>query len=73
MITVESTEEHVRLTIPRAEVSPELLNDLLARLEAESALSQSALTEADADAMAEQSKAAWWDSNKQRLLGSVAK
>ena len=68
MITVETTEAGMRVTIPRDEVPPERLNSFLDWLRLESIAAKSRLTEADADRLAEEAKADWWAANKGRFI-----
>ena len=50
------------------EVPPERLNSFLDWLRFESVAGRSALTEAEAGRLAEESKQSWWDANKERLI-----
>ena len=68
MITVETTEAGMRVTIPREEVPPERLNSFLDWLRLESIAAKCRLTEADADRLAEEAKADWWAANKGRFI-----
>lgn len=68
MITVETTETGVRVTIPRDEVPPDRLNSLLDWLRLEAVTRRSQLTEEQADRLADESKAGWWAANKQRFI-----
>jgi hypothetical protein len=68
MITVETTEAGVRVTVPKDEVPPERLNAFLDWLRFESLARQSHLTEEEADRLAEEAKADWWARNKQRFI-----
>lgn len=67
MITVETTADSTRLTIPRADVPPDRLQPLLDWLRLEAAARRSQLSEAEADRLAEQIKADWWAGNKDRF------
>ena len=51
MISVESTADTIHLRIPRAEVSPERLAQILRGLRLETAVAGSQMTDAQADAM----------------------
>ena len=68
MITVETTEAGVRVTIPRGEVPPERLNTLLDWLRLEAVARHSQLSEPEADRLAEAAKADWWAANKDRFI-----
>jgi hypothetical protein len=68
MITVENTEAGLRVTIPKDEVPPERLNSFLDWLRLEAVARRSALTEGQAGQLADQTKADWWASNKQRFI-----
>lgn len=68
MISVEATAAGIRVTIPKDEVPPERLNSFLDWLRFESVAGRSALTEAEAGRLAEESKQSWWDANKERLI-----
>ena len=69
MITVETTEADVRVTIPKGDVPPGRLNTFLEWLRLESILSSSRLTEEEAGRLAEEIKAGWWAANKDRFIG----
>ncbi len=68
MISVETTAETIHLHIPRAEVSDARLAQILHALRLETAIAGSLLTDAAADAMAEEMKADWWARNEYRFL-----
>lgn len=68
MITVETTDADLRVTIPRDAVPPKRLNALLDWLRFEEIAQRSKLTEADADKLAEELKAGWWAANKNRFI-----
>ena len=68
MIAVETTTTGIRVTIPTGEVDPGELDEVLNWLRMESATRRSAMTEAEADAMAESGKAQWWAENKSRFV-----
>ena len=70
MITVETTDTSVRVTIPKDEVPAERLNTFLDWLRLEAVVSRSTLTEEEAERMAEQVKAGWWAANKGRFIKS---
>ncbi len=68
MISVESTAETIHLRIPRAEVSDARLAQLLRGLRLETAVTGNGMSDAEADAMAEEMKADWWARNQQRFI-----
>lgn len=68
MITIESTEREVRVSIPRDEVDPVRLEHLLRPLRLEAAVAGSRMTDEEADRMAEEMKAQWWAENQHRFL-----
>jgi hypothetical protein len=68
MITVETTAESTRGTIPNDEVPPERLRPFLDWLRLEAITQRSQLSEAEAERMAEEMKADWWAGNKARLI-----
>lgn len=68
MITVETTEQSVRVTIPKGEVPPYRLNRLLDWLRLEAVARRSQLTEEEANRLAEEVKTGWWAANKERVL-----
>lgn len=79
MITVESDEREIRVTIPKPDVDERVLANFLAYLrESGSArrdrrslteiIASSQMTEAQADALADEIKARWWAENKHRFL-----
>ena len=68
MITVETTEAGLRVTIPKGEVPPERLGSFVDWLRLEALASRGDLTETDADRLAEEAKASWWAANKDRFI-----
>ena len=68
MITVETTEADVRVTIPKGDVPAARLNVFLEWLRLESILCSSSLTEEEAGRLAEEIKAGWWAANKDRFI-----
>ena len=68
MITIESTADTIHVHVPRAEVSSERIDQILRNLRLESAVSDNKLTDAAADAMAEEMKADWWAKNHRRFI-----
>jgi len=68
MITIETTEKEIRVSIPRDEVDPVRLDRLLRPFRLEAAVADSGMTDEEADQMAEEMKAKWWAVNKRRFL-----
>lgn len=68
MISVETLDNAIRVTIPKGDVAPDRLNSLLDWLRLEIAARRSALTETAADEIAETGKQAWWTENKNRFI-----
>jgi hypothetical protein len=68
MITVETTETDVRVTIPKDAMPADRLNSFLDWLRLEALTSRSALSDTVADDIAEKLKAEWWASNKDRFV-----
>ena len=68
MITVEATEQAVRVTIPKDEVPVDRLNSFLDWLRLEGVARRSNLDEAEAGRLAEEIKAGWWVANKDRFI-----
>jgi hypothetical protein len=71
MITVEKTDTSVLVTIPKDEIPTERLNFFLDWLRLEAVARHSALSEEEADRIAEQAKASWWAANKARFIKSA--
>ena len=70
MITIESTEKEIRVSIPRDEVDPVQLERMLRPFRFENALAASRMTDEEADCLAEEMKDKWWAENKHRFLPS---
>jgi hypothetical protein len=68
MITVEATNTDVRVTIPKDAVPPRQLNAFVDWLRLEEMAQRSRLTEKDADHLAEEAKASWWTTNKEKFI-----
>jgi hypothetical protein len=68
MITVETTDTAVKVTIPKDSVPPKQLNEFLDWLRLEEIVQRSHLTDADADRIANQIKGEWWAANKDRFI-----
>ena len=67
MITVETTDAAVRVTIPKDSMPARQLNAFLDWLRLEEIAQRSRLTEAEADRIAEKIKAEWWATNKEKF------
>ncbi len=72
MITVETTAQSTRVTIPNDEVPPKRLRPFLDWLRLEATAQHSELKESEADQMAEDLKADWWVRNKARFTDPPA-
>jgi hypothetical protein len=70
MITVESTNTDLRVSIPKDAVPPEQFNAFVDWLRFEEVAQRSRLTEMDADRLAEEAKADWWTANKEKFIPS---
>ena len=68
MITVETTNTGVRVTIPKDEVPADRLNSFLDWLRLEALVRHSRLTEEEAGRLAEDIKRGWWAANKDRFI-----
>ncbi len=71
MITVETTNTDVRVTIPKDAVPPRQLNAFVDWLRLEEIAQRSRLTEKEADHLAEEAKANWWTANKEKFIPST--
>jgi len=67
MITVETTESTVRVTIPKSEVPADRLNWFVDSLRLEAIARRSHLSEDEASHLADEIKAGWWAANKHRF------
>lgn len=67
MITVETTDTDVHVTIPKNEVPAERLNTFLGWLRLEAIARRSDLTEEAASRLADEIKQGWWAANKDRF------
>lgn len=67
MITVESTETEIHVTIPRGEMEPGQIEAILRPFRFASLVAGSAMPKVEAMRMAEESKAAWWEKNQHRF------
>ena len=68
MITVETTNTDVRVTIPKDAVPPRQLNAFVDWLRLEEIAQRSRLTEKEADHLAEEAKDSWWTANKDKFI-----
>lgn len=68
MITVETTDSRVRVTIPNDDVPADRLNSFLNWLRLEAIARRSSLTESEAELLADEIKAGWWAANKDRFI-----
>jgi len=68
MITVETTEASVCVTIPISEVPPDRLNWFVDSLRLEAIVRRSQLTEDEASRLADEIKAGWWTANQHRFI-----
>jgi hypothetical protein len=67
MITVETTEAAVRVTIPKSDVPADRLNWFVDSLRLEAIARKSHLSEDEASHLADEIKAGWWAANKHRF------
>jgi len=72
MITVETTDAAVRVTIPKSEVPTDRLNWFVDSLRLEAIACESHLTEEEASRLADEIKAGWWAANKHRFTKPAA-
>ena len=68
MITVESTESEIHVTIPRDTVDEQSLDTVLRWLEFDGIARTSKMTGDEAFRLSEESKAGWWEQNRHRFL-----
>ena len=68
MITVETMDTSIRVTIPKDEMPPERLNSFLDWLRLEGIARRSNLSEEEAGRLADEIKAGWWAANKNRIV-----
>jgi len=68
MITVEKTQNDVRVTIPKDALPPSQLNAFLDWLRLEEIAQRSHLSDEEANRIAEEIKAEWWAANKDRFI-----
>lgn len=67
MITVESDEREIRVTIPRGELEIAQIEAILRPFRFASLVAGSQMPKAEAGQIAEESKADWWEKNAQRF------
>ncbi len=72
MITVETTDATVRVTIPKSEVSTDRLNWFVDALRLEAIVGRSHLSEGEASHLADEIKAGWWAANRHRFIKPAA-
>jgi hypothetical protein len=68
MITVETTDVAVCVTIPKSDVPADRLKSFLDWLRLEAVARRSNLTEDEAAKLADEIKAGWWAENKNRFI-----
>ncbi len=71
MITVETTDAEVVVTIPKSGVPPDRLNWFLDSLRLEAIARQSRLGEDEAAYLADEIKGGWWAANRDRFIKSA--
>lgn len=71
MITVETTDAAVHVTIPKSEVPADRLNWFVNSLRLEAIARQSQLAEDAAAHLADEIKAGWWVANRDRFIKSA--
>ena len=67
MITVDSTEKEIHVTIPRGEMDPAQIEAILRPFRFTSLVAGSAMSEGEAMRVAEESKADWWEKHGSRF------
>jgi len=67
MITVDSTEKEIHVTIPRGEVDSAQIEGILRPFRFTSLVAGSAMSQGEAMRLAEESKAGWWEKNAHRF------
>lgn len=68
MITVETTDATVRVTISKSDVPTDRLNWFVDSLRLEAIARRSHLTEEEASHLADEVKAGWWAANRHRFI-----
>lgn len=67
MITVESTEKEIHVTIPRGEMDPAQIEAILRPFRFTSLVAGSVMSQGEVLRLAEESKAGWWEKNQERF------
>lgn len=70
MISLETTPDAYLVRIPREEMSPDEVAEMIEWIRVESVARANEVTEAEADALAEEMKADWWAKNEHRFIPS---
>lgn len=68
MITVETTDAAVRVTIPKNSMPAKQLNAFLDWLRLEEIVQHSRLTQEGANELADEIKTEWWKANKDKFI-----
>ena len=71
MITIDATDDAVRVTIPRGEMGLEQIEAILRPFRFASFVANSQLTKEEAMRIAEESKSDWWEKNQHRFGGDA--
>jgi hypothetical protein len=72
MITVETTDSTVLVTIPKSEVPADRLNWFVDALRLEAIARKSHLNENEASRLADEIKAGWWAANRYRFTNLLS-
>lgn len=67
MISIESNEKEVRVTIPRSDINPDELEAALGPLRFASSVLKSQMTKEEAFQLGETVKSEWWKKNQDRF------
>ena len=67
MITVESDDREIRVTIPRGDLEIAQVEAILRPFRFASLVADSQMSRAEATQIAEDSKAGWWEKNEKRF------
>ena len=67
MISIESNEKEVRVTIPRSDINPDELEAVLGPIRFASSVFKSQMTKEEAFQLAETLKSEWWKKNQDRF------
>jgi hypothetical protein len=68
VITVEATESEFHVRIPKEDISKESLDRWIDWLELSRVAAKSKLSDEEADKIAEEIKANWWEANQGRFI-----